>query len=258
VGSALISELDLSALVQMVTDEATRLTGAQFGAFFYNVLDEAGESYTLYSISGASREIFSQFPMPRNTHVFEPTFRGTGIVRSDDITNDPRYGQSPPYYGKPEGHLPVVSYLAVPVITRAGEVLGGLFFGHEERGVFDERHERLAVGIAGWAAVAIDNARLYEGERRARTDAESARREAELANKAKTEFLATMSHELRTPLNAIAGYVDLLDLEIRVTCAASSAASSTCSASSTMSSTSPSWRLARSRSTRHRLPSTQC
>jgi signal transduction histidine kinase len=90
-----------------------------------------------------------------------------------------------------------------------------LFFGHEERGVFDERHERLAVGIAGWAAVAIDNARLYERERRARTDAESARREAEFANKAKTEFLATMSHELRTPLNAIAGYVDLLDLEIR-------------------------------------------
>jgi len=215
VGGALASDLDLTSLVQTVTDEATKLTGAQFGAFFYNVLNASGESYMLYTISGVPRSAFDKFPMPRNTKVFEPTFRGTGVVRSDDITKDPRYGQNPPHYGKPKGHLPVVSYLAVPVVSRAGEVLGGLFFGHPAQGVFTERHERLAVGIAGWAAVAIDNARLYERERRARADAENARAEAEQANKAKTEFLATMSHELRTPLNAIAGYVDLLDLEVR-------------------------------------------
>jgi signal transduction histidine kinase len=153
--------------------------------------------------------------MPRNTEVFEPTFRGTGILRSADITKDPRYGKNAPHYGMPKGHLPVVSYLAVPVISRSGEVLGGLFFGHGQPGVFTEEHERLVVGVAGWAAVGIDNARLYEQERGARKDAEAARREAEQANKAKTEFLATMSHELRTPLNAISGYVDLLDLEIR-------------------------------------------
>jgi signal transduction histidine kinase len=215
VGSALASDLDLTSLVQTVTDEATKLTGAQFGAFFYNVLNAAGESYMLYTISGVPRSAFDKFPMPRNTKVFDPTFRATGVVRSDDITKDPRYGQNPPYYGKPKGHLPVVSYLAVPVVSRVGEVLGGLFFGHSAPAVFTERHERLAVGIAGWAAVAIDNARLYERERRARGDAENARGEAEQANKAKTEFLATMSHELRTPLNAIAGYVDLLDLELR-------------------------------------------
>jgi PAS domain S-box-containing protein len=174
IGVSLTSERELSRIVQAATDEATALTGAQFGAFFYNVLSDAGESYTLYTISGVPREAFSRFPMPRNTEVFAPTFHGEGVVRSGDITRDPRYGKSAPYHGMPAGHLPVRSYLAAPVVAQAGEVLGGLFFGHADPDVFDERDERVAVGIAGWAAVAIENARLHDAERRARAAAERA------------------------------------------------------------------------------------
>jgi PAS domain S-box-containing protein len=164
-GQSLSAELDLQKLVQAVTDAATELSGAEFGAFFYNLLDERGESYTLYTLSGVSRETFSKFPMPRNTEVFGPTFRGEGIVRSDDIHKDSRYGKNFPYQGMPEGHLPVTSYLAVPVISRSREVLGGLFFGHSQAGVFTERDERIIEGIAAQVAIALDNARLFQEAR---------------------------------------------------------------------------------------------
>jgi signal transduction histidine kinase len=116
----------------------------------------------LYTLSGAPIEAFSKFPMPRNTEVFAPTFAGAEIVRSDDITKDPRYGRNAPRKGMPEGHLPVRSYLAVPVVSRSGEVIGGLFFGHKKTGVFSERSERGLSGLAAEAAVAIDNVRLTQ------------------------------------------------------------------------------------------------
>src|SRR6202012_5750978 len=120
-GSALAAENDLQKLVQIVTDAGVELSGAEFGAFFYNLTNEAGESYMLYTLSGAPMEAFSKFAMPRNTAVFAPTFSGEGIVRPSDTTRDPRYGKNPPHKGMPEGHLPVRSYLAVPVVSRSGE-----------------------------------------------------------------------------------------------------------------------------------------
>ncbi len=166
IGGKLAEERDLSKLVQMVTDEATALIRAQFGAFFYNVVNDRGESYMLYTLSGMPREKFAKFPMPRNTAVFAPTFNGEGIVRLDDVTADPRYGRNAPYHGKPPGHLPVRSYIAAPVVSRSGEVLGGLFFGHERVGVFTAEDEQVLSGIAAQASVAIDNARLYEAIKR--------------------------------------------------------------------------------------------
>ena len=166
IGRTVAAELDLDRAVQMVTDAATEMTGAAFGSFFYNVLDGQGERYMLYTLSGVSREAFSRFPMPRNTAVFAPTFNGEGVVRSDDILKDPRYGRSDPHFGMPKGHLPVRSYLAAPVVSRSGEVLGGLFLGHPEPGVFTAGTEKLVTGIALHAAIAIDNARLFQAAER--------------------------------------------------------------------------------------------
>ena len=136
-----------------------KLTGAQFGAFFYNVVDKQGEKHTLFTLSGAPREAFEGFGHPRPTPVFAPTFHGTAIVRSDDITKDPRYGQKSPHHGMPAGHLPVRSYLAVPVMSRTGDVIGGLVLRprgrrrvHRSRRADRDGHRRLGGGGDGQRA----------------------------------------------------------------------------------------------------------
>lgn len=163
-GAAITAELNVERLTQTAVDAGVALTGAEFGAFFYNVDDGEGGSYMLYALSGVDRKNFERFPMPRNTKVFAPTFSGEGVVRSDDILQDPRYGKNAPHQGMPKGHLPVRSYLAVPVKSRDGSVIGGLFFGHAQPGRFNDAAEASLVSLAGQAAVAIDNARLVRAQ----------------------------------------------------------------------------------------------
>ena len=104
-------------IVQKVTDTATELTHAEFGAFFYNVRDpKSGDAYMLYTLSGAPqgsvREVSAS---ARHRDLRADLQAAKASVRLDDVTKDPRYGKNPPYHGMPAGHLPVRSYLAVPV-----------------------------------------------------------------------------------------------------------------------------------------------
>src|SRR5687768_5337894 len=102
-GQSIASQLEIDKLLQTVTDAATELTGARFGAFFYNAVNERGEEYQLYTLSGAPRAAFAKLGHPRNTALFAPTFRGEGPVRSEDVTRDPRYGSLGPHHGMPQG-----------------------------------------------------------------------------------------------------------------------------------------------------------
>jgi len=215
-GQALASTLDLETLLQAITDAGTELAGARFGAFFYNAQDERGDEMRLYTLSGAAREDVERLRSPRASAMFRPVFAGEGVVRSSDITRDPRYADLE------GGGFRTRSYLGVPVVSRSGAVLGGLFFGHPDTGVFTERTERIVAGVAAQAAVAMDNARLYEvaqksaRERDALLQSERAARvQAERLSHTKDEFLAMLAHELRNPLAPISSSASLLSMQFK-------------------------------------------
>ncbi|NAZ37050.1 ATP-binding protein [Rubellimicrobium sp. CFH 75288] len=159
-GTTLAQEIEPDRVAQVVIEEASRLVGAAYGAFFERVVDDRGEeAWRLFALTGAPKEAFTRFGMPRATTLFTPTFQGHGVIRSDDVLHDPRYGS---HGGLPEGHLPVRSYLAIPVVSGKGQILGALLFGHPVPGRFGLREERLIGGFAGQAAIALGRAHLFQ------------------------------------------------------------------------------------------------
>lgn len=196
VGKSISENLDVQGILQRVTDATTKLTGAAFGAFFYNNVDREGNSFRLFTLSGAPREAFEHLGMPRHTEMFLPTFVEKKVVRIADIRKHSSHGKNAPHFGMPKGHFSVVSFLAVPVVSKSGAVIGGLLYGHPEPGIFTAEHELLVVNIASQAAVSLDNSRLFE--------------QVKSLSEKKDEFIALASHELKTPLTTIKGYLQVM------------------------------------------------
>ncbi|HEY0779312.1 MAG TPA: ATP-binding protein [Gemmatirosa sp.] len=111
-----------------------------------------------------------------------------------------------PDVGLPPAGSRSAAWAVLPLITE-GRVQGAVLWAFTEPRAFDPAEREVLAALAAQCAQALERARLYAAEA-------AARRIAEEANRAKSDFLATMSHELRTPLNAIQGYVQLLEMEL--------------------------------------------
>jgi signal transduction histidine kinase len=154
VGSALLSELDLEVVLRSVVEAARDLTGAEYAAL--GVLDTDRRELERFIYLGIDddqrREIGS---LPRGRGVLGELIRFPRPLRMPDVE---RHAHA---YGFPPGHPPMHSFLGVPVTIR-GEAYGNLYMTEKRDGAdFDEADEEAATTLAGWAAIAIENARLY-------------------------------------------------------------------------------------------------
>ncbi len=193
---SLSQNLDVQNILQIVTDVTTKFSGASYGAFFYNSLTEDGEAMKLFTLSGAKREDFMKLGMPRNTDIFKKTFNSKQGFIANDITQHHDFGKNPPHNGLPKGHLPVKSYMSIPVFSMAGENMGSLLFGHPEPGKFSQEHITMMQSIASQAAIALENSKLLKNVRT-------------LSDK-KDLFITVVGHELRSPLTTIKGFIQVL------------------------------------------------
>jgi two-component system, NarL family, sensor histidine kinase DevS len=153
VGRSLVAELDPEVIFQQVLEVACELTGARYAAL--GVLDENRhelERFITHGIDAETRRAIGNLP------------RGRGVLGL--LIEQPRplrlteVGRHPRSYGFPPGHPPMTNFLGVPVMIR-GHTWGNLYLTEKGRGDFDQADEQSAMILAEWAAIAVENARLY-------------------------------------------------------------------------------------------------
>lgn len=172
IGSSVLSELDLEAVLQSVVEAARELTGARYAAL--GVLDPERrelERFINVGIEEATRQEIGN--LPRGRGVLGELIREPAPLRLRDVNAHPHA------YGFPPGHPPMHSFLGVPIAVR-GETYGNLYMtekqGAEE---FDDSDEEAALTLASWAGIAIENARLYTSLSEREAEIERALRQAE-------------------------------------------------------------------------------
>jgi two-component sensor histidine kinase len=197
----LAPDLTVTGIIEKLTEKGADLTGAQFCAFFQNVIDDCGaDGWELVGMHGAKAEQFRSFGRPRVTRLFSVTAEGRGIVRYNDVTESPLYGQ---YGGMPKHHPQVRSYMAAPVFRDDHTVRGALLFGHADVGVFDESVEKLVGMIADLASLALDKTERVERLQEALEKEERAREQAERAKEHETLLLGELDHRVKNTLTVV-------------------------------------------------------
>jgi len=172
VGSSLLAELDLEAVLRSVVEASRELTGAEYAAL--GVLDAERGELERFIYLGIDEETRREIgPLPRGRGVLGELIRDPRPLRLADVEAHPHA------YGFPPGHPSMHSFLGVPITIR-GEAFGNLYMTEKRGGVeFDEADEEAARALANWAAIAIENARLYTTLSAREAETERALRRAE-------------------------------------------------------------------------------
>ena len=153
-------------MLDRVLQTAREVTGARYAAL--GILNEQRTELEQFLTSGVDEQTQRAIgDLPRGRGVLGALIEHPQPLRLADV------GQHPSSYGFPAGHPVMRSFLGVPIVIR-GQVWGNLYLTEKQGGEFSERDEEAAVILADWAAIAIDNARLYETSERRREEAERA------------------------------------------------------------------------------------
>ncbi len=158
-GIALSSELSLDALLQRLVESAAELTGARYAAL--GVIDKTGQALERFLTTGFDAETHAAIgELPRGRGILGVLIRDAQPLRLPELAADPRS------VGFPAHHPPMSSFLGVPIVLR-GVAYGNLYLTEKEGGrEFTDEDEELTQLLAAQAAVAIENARLYESSTR--------------------------------------------------------------------------------------------
>jgi two-component system, NarL family, sensor histidine kinase DevS len=166
VGRALVRELDLEAVLDQVLHTAREITGARYAAL--GILNDERSELAQFLTAGIDDETRRAIgDLPRGRGVLGTLIEHPQPLRLADV------GQHPSSYGFPAGHPLMRSFLGVPIMIR-GQAWGNLYLTEKQGGEFGERDEEAAAILADWAAIAIDNARVYETSERRREELEKA------------------------------------------------------------------------------------
>ena len=155
---ALNAELSLDSLLQKIVETAVSITGARYAAL--GVIDDTGAALERFVTTGIDEETRTTIgDLPRGRGILGVLIREARPLRLTRLGDDPRS------VGFPPGHPPMESFLGVPVLLR-GVAYGNLYLTEKEGGDFTDDDEELVTLLAAQAAVAIENARLYESATR--------------------------------------------------------------------------------------------
>jgi signal transduction histidine kinase len=173
-GSALVSERDVESVLEQILEEAREVTGARYAAL--GVLDEGRTQLERFLTRGVDAKTHRAIGgLPSGRGVLGVLIDDPRPLRLPDVS------QHPLSYGFPANHPPMRTFLGVPLVIR-GVPWGNLYLTEKQDGEgFTELDEEAAGLLAQWAAIAIENARLYGASERRREQLEQTVRALEAA-----------------------------------------------------------------------------